>query len=111
MDTNMEELANTMQELLINICGRIEDISNRFKSENIFESDRVANLLDDLTALAEATPIFENHYKEIEFSELSEKISMMNDALVQNDLSLFIDIIQFELNDMLKYWKGILAKD
>jgi len=108
MDENMNVLAGTVQELLINLEGRIDDISIRYKESGIFDGERIANLMDDLDALAEGISVIRSFYSRIDTTELKDKLSQMDEALERKDYPLFNDLMQYELKDLLVYWKEIL---
>jgi hypothetical protein len=109
MDESINGLVNTITELLININDRIVDISKKYRDENIFEEDRVVNLLDDLNVLTEGISVIEKNYNTIKLSELQDKLCSMIESLEVKDYSLFIDLMQYDLGDLLSYWKGILT--
>lgn len=111
MDENMKELVGTIQELLININSRIDDISNRYKMDGIFQEERIVSLLDDLNALSEGVSVIDRYYTAIDLSELRDNLFLMTEALERKDHSLFIDLMQFEVKDVLEYWKDILTKE
>jgi hypothetical protein len=109
MDENIKGLVNTITELLININDRIVDISKKYRDENIFEEGRVVNLLDDLNVLTEGISVIKESYTSIELSELQDKLYSMIESLEAKDYSLFIDLMQYDLGDLLSYWKDILT--
>lgn len=111
MDKNMRDLVSTVNELLINITSRIDDISNRYKNEGIFEENRVINLVEDIEALAEGISVVHQQFSNINILELNDKLSYMTEALENKDASLFIDTILYELKPFFEYWSGILMKE
>lgn len=110
MDENIREISDTINEFLINITDRIDDISNRYRTENVFEEDRILNMLDDLNALTEGTSVIGPYYETIDLYELQEKLSFMAEALEKNDFPAFIDTISYELKPLLEFWSGLLTK-
>lgn len=108
MDNKIVEVKDTINEFITNINTRIDDISSRYKMEGNLDDKRLINLLDDLQALAEGIDVIKEYYSNIDLLEFREKLDMMERALEDKDISLFADIMQFELRDLLKYWKECL---
>jgi hypothetical protein len=109
MDKKIIELKDTIRELIANIVPRIEEISRHCKDVNTLDEYRLLNLFDDLQALAEGINIIREYYEDIDLLEFSEKLDIMEKALEENDLMLFLDIIQYDLADLLEYWKQQLV--
>lgn len=111
MDENEKELAKTIAEFITNINDRIFNISNKYREENLFEADRVVNLFDDLSNLAEGISVVEKSYASIRLSELQDILASMTGSLEKRDYSLFADLIQYELADLLTYWKDVMTRN
>jgi len=105
MDDKVIELIGTIRELIENLIIRIDDISTEFKTNGIMDQERVLNLLDDLNALAEGIAAIQPNSHPLDITELQDKLGMMTSAMENNDMFLFADIMQFELKDLLSYWK------
>lgn len=105
MDEKIVELKNTIRELIANIIPRIEEIIRYYKDADALDENRLINLFDDLQALAEGINIIKEYYEGIDMLEFREKLDIMGKALEENDEMLFLDIIQYELTDLLEYWK------
>lgn len=110
MDNNLNELGGTVQELIINITDRIDDISNRYRESNVFDEERTINLLDDIKALTEGLTFLEAYRSSINLFELQDKLQRMDEALESKDYALFNDLLQYELKDLFIYWKEIISK-
>lgn len=110
MDEQMTKVKDTIIELIININMRIDDICNRNKNEGSIDSDRLVNLLDDIQALAEGIDTIKGFYCGIDILELQEKLAMLERSFEEKDNLLLIDIIQYELRDLLNYWRECLSK-
>lgn len=107
----MKNLIGTVSEFLFNITARIDDISNRYKREYVFEEDRIINLIDDLEALTEGISVVCQYYDNIDIMELKEKLSYMEDAFESKDPEVFIDTILYELKPLLSYWSETITKE
>lgn len=110
MDERIIEIKGTILEFILNINARIVDISDKYKVNREIEEERIANLLDDLQMLAEGIDVLKEYYRDISLPEFGEKLEMMTKALEEQDIPLFIDIIQYELKDLLEYWVECLNK-
>ena len=111
MDDKIKELIGTINELLINLTGRIDDIYNREQTGNSSDEDRILNLLDDLGALTEGISEIDQFFDNIDITELQEKLSFMTDILGKKDSLLFADTLLYELKPLLVYWSGILSNE
>ncbi|MGI6668034.1 MAG: hypothetical protein ACOX4M_00815 [Acetivibrionales bacterium] len=69
------------------------------------DENRLLNLFDDLQALAEGINVIKEYYENLDMLEFREKLDVMGKALEENDRMLFLDIIQYDLADLLEYWK------
>ncbi|MGE5613331.1 MAG: hypothetical protein ACM3XR_02905 [Bacillota bacterium] len=105
MDEKILELKSTIKELIVNIITRINEISSHCKNANSLDKNRLINLFDDLQALAEGINIIKEYNENIDMLEFHEKLDIMGRALEENDVMLFLDIMQYELADLLEYWK------
>lgn len=110
MDERIIEIKGTILEFIINITDRIDDISDRYKAEGVIDDERITNLLEDLQALAEGIVAIKDFYADISLPEFCEKLEMMTKALEEQDIPLFMDTMQYELKDLLEYWKECLNK-
>lgn len=110
MDEQMAKIKDTIIELIININMRIDDICNSYKNEGSLDSDRLVNLLDDMQALAEGIDTIKEFYSSIDMLEFQEKLVMMERSFEEKDNLLLIDIMQYELRDLLNYWRECLSK-
>ena len=108
MNDEMNEVKDTILAFIININTRIDYISDRYRVEGELEDERVVNLLDDLQALAEGIDLIKEYYENIDLHEFREKLDMMASALEDKDISLFTDIMRYELRDLLEYLKECL---
>ena len=111
MIENFRDLISTIKDLLLNIISRIDDISNKYVSDNTLEDDRILNLLDDINALSEGIAVIGQYFESLDLSELREKLSIMVESFERKDYSLLIDSIQYELKPLLAYWNDIIAND
>jgi hypothetical protein len=111
MDERIKELAGTINEFLINLAGRIDDIYNSEQTGNSSDEDRILNLLDDLGALTEGISEIDRFFDNIDITELQEKLSFMSETLERKDSLLFADTLQYELKPLLVYWSGILSNE
>ena len=109
MDQQINQIKDTVLELINNIVSRTEDIAGIYSFSNALESDRIVNLLDDLQVLSEGIEVIKEFYVNLDLSELSEKLEMMEAALDRKDDRLLADIMQFELKDLLLYWETSLS--
>jgi hypothetical protein len=105
MEEKIIELKNTVKELIENIIPRVNEISRDCKDTENLDENRLLNLFDDLQALAEGINIIKEYYENIDMLEFREKLDIMGKALEENDEMLFLDIVQYELTDLLEYWK------
>ena len=111
MDERIKELAGTINELLINLTGRIDDIYNSEQTGNSSDEDRILNLLDDLGAITEGISEIDRFFDNIDITELQEKLSFMTEILERKDSLLFADTLLYELKPLLVYWSGILSNE
>jgi len=110
MDKRIIELKATIAELIINLNMRIDDIISSYKSEGVLDNERIANLFDDMQSLAGGIGVIKEHVDGIDLLEFRDKLEMTADALEKADSALLIDILQFEVKDLLDYWKDCLTK-
>ena len=87
----------------------MDDLTGNYHQSNTLESDRIVNLLDDLQVLSEGIEVIKEFYVNLDLSELSEKLEMMEAALARKDDRLLADIMQFELKELLLYWEKSLS--
>ncbi len=104
MDDKILEIKNSINELLINLCIRIDDICNGFKINNTMDNDRIINLIDDMNVLSEGINIIKDYYSSIDILELTEKLNMLYPAFESKDYNLFADTMEYELKPLLEYW-------
>ncbi len=109
MDDRVVDIKSTVNELISNIIIRIDSICNTYKGTDSLEPDRLQNFFDDLQALAEGMDFLKEYYRDINLSELQEKLDLMEGALDANDRMLFSDIIQFELKGLLVSWQELIT--
>ncbi len=110
MEREIRELAGTVRELIVNISGRINDISNRYRKEGIYDEDRIVSLFEDMDALVEGVSAVAGQYDSIDLSELAEKLTMMTDAMKYGDYSMLMDLLQYEVKELLDSWLGALLE-
>jgi hypothetical protein len=108
MDERIIELKNTVRELIENIIQRIEEISAYSREADALDENRLVNLFDDLQALAEGINVIKEFHENLDMMEFREKLDVMGKALEENDRMLFFDIIQYDLADLLEYWRRLL---
>jgi len=104
MDEKIMELRDTVREFLQNIITRIDDITGERNAGSDPDTDRLANLFEDLCSLAEGVNILKDHYPAIDLIEFREKLDMMEKAMETYDMMLLSDLIKYELRDLFDYW-------
>lgn len=110
MDNNVIELKNTINEFITNINTRIDDICNNYKITGTTAEERLRNLLDDLQSLYEGVVAISEYYDCIDILEFKDKLDMMESSLVDFNVPLFYDVMQFELRSLLTFWKKCLSE-
>lgn len=110
MENEMMQIKATIAELIININNRIDDIISRYESEGMLNDERVTNILEDMQSLTEGIGVIYEHVKGIDLLEFKEKLGMLVMAMESSDSALFIDVLKFEVKDLLDYWKDCLIK-
>lgn len=105
MDEKISDVINTIKEFIININTRIDDICNRYKAEGSFDDNRIINLVEDLNVLLEGIDTIKGIYTFIDLNEFRDKLDTLLKAYEMRDFALFADILQFEVKDLLEYWK------
>ena len=108
MDERLSELRDTVKELLQNIIKRIDDITDEQNAGGEPDTDRLANLFDDLSSLAEGVSVIKEYYPAIDLMEFRDKLDMMENAMKTYDMMLLSDLLKYELRDLLGFWENIL---
>lgn len=108
MDEKIRELRDTVKELLQNIIKRIDDITDEQNAGGEPDTDRLANLFDDLSSLAEGVSVIKEYYPAIDLMEFRDKLDMMENAMETYDMMLLSDLLKYELRDLLGFWENIL---
>jgi predicted nuclease with TOPRIM domain len=108
MDEKIRELRDTVKELLQNIIKRIDDITDEQNAGGEPDTDRLANLFDDLSSLAEGVSVIKEYYPAIDLMEFRDKLDMMENAMKTYDMMLLSDLLKYELRDLLGFWENIL---
>jgi hypothetical protein len=109
MDEKVNELKDTVKELILNITARIDDISEEYNVSGNEDSERLVNLFDDLQALAEGVNAIKESYAGLDLLEFRDKVEMMEEAMEAQDTMLVFDILRFEIKDLLIYWMECLS--
>lgn len=110
MDNQIKEIVESVNELSLNLCVRIDDICNKYRLNNELENDRIINLIEDLNALSEGINIIKAEFSSINLLELNEKLDMLYSAFEGKDYPLFTDILAYELKPLFEYWIECLKK-
>ena len=104
MNENITNVRALVKEFLPNICLRLDDMHDKYKTKNEFDNDRVIFLIDDLSSLMEGIGIIKEHYPKLDVYEFNEKVNLLVEAFEAKDYPLFFDIILYELKPLLEYW-------
>lgn len=101
------QLNETTKKLLLNIILRIDSISKEIEildSKQVFSSDRIVFMLEDISVLIDALSIIEQNNSYINLEELTEKLDILYESMESKDKFMFRDIIELELKQLFEYW-------
>jgi hypothetical protein len=110
MDKEIIAIKEAVIELIVNIDKRIDDIVSSYEIKGSLDQERLRNVLEDMQALAEGIDAIGDYFTGVDLLEYKEKLEMLMKALESSDTALLTDIMQFEMKDLLGYWKDCLTK-
>lgn len=101
-----QELLETSQQFIIEILKDIDDISNLLLENKEEEAlNAIASLTQGLDDLLQAVSLtVDKQNNKINIEEMMEKLHEMFEAIQRSDFILLGDILNYEINLILKNW-------
>ena len=106
MENKTYQLRQTLKELLINLCSRIDDIVELYSSgENNKANERMVFFTEDVTALSEGVEILKEKGLDVNLEELNLKLKGVLEQYENKDFLFVSDLLKYELKPLFEYWQ------
>ncbi|ALS24477.1 MULTISPECIES: hypothetical protein [Paenibacillus] len=112
MIAQINELKATANELIKNICARMQTVAECYQSGNDERAnEKMVYLMEDIAVLVEAADLLKTNVSAVNIEECNEKLNMLFQAYQAKDYLLTADLLTFELHPLFEYWSENLTND